>query len=185
MAIWAAVIGGGISLLGGMFGSNNGPQQGSNSPAYYDPYAPYRANAAQQLQELMQNPGNVAQNPVYGAMLTAAQRQAASQGYNGSGNALVAAANAGGQAYQQQFNDLAMLSGANQSPANGAMLATNQGNTNNYMQSQIWSNLGNMAGRGVYNYNNPPGGGGGTSWWNNIFGGGGSNNENTTMGDWT
>jgi hypothetical protein len=111
----------------------------------------------------MKDPSLAQKSPVYEAMFQAAQRQSASQGYNGSGNALVAAANAGGQAYQQDFNDLAMLSGASANPAQAAGLAANQGNYNNsyntQMQQQMWGNLGGIVGRGVYNYNNPTGGG--------------------------
>jgi len=165
MAIWAAVIGGGISLLGGMLSNddnNNGAQKGANSPAYYDPYAPYRANAAQQLQALMQDPiKGTESTPTYIAMLQAATRQAASQGYNGSGNALVAAANAGGQAYQQTFNNLAMLSGAEQSPAQAAALASQQGNYNQQyqqqMNNQMWGNIGSVVGRTIA-------GGSGSGW---------------------
>src|ERR1700743_1042122 len=113
---WGIVATVGGSILGGVLsGNSNNAQSGSNTPGYYDPYAAYRGNAAAQLNGMMQN-YNPQSNPVYSSMIQAAQAQAASQGYNGSGNALVAAANAGGQAYQQQFNDLAMLSGASSSP---------------------------------------------------------------------
>lgn len=141
-----AVIGGGLiaGAMGG--GGSGGAQSGSNNPGYYDPYAQYRGAAANQLNNLMTN-YNPADNPVYESMLQAAQRQAASQGYNGSGNALVAAANAGGQAYQQQFNNLAMLSGAEQSPAQGAMLAAQQGNYNQQMNQNMWGGMGSLFGR--------------------------------------
>jgi len=51
--------------------------------------------------------------------MQAGQRQLAAQGYTGSGNALVEAAEASGQVYQQEFNNLAMLSGANANPGAG------------------------------------------------------------------
>ena len=117
---WAAVAGIGGSLLAGFLGGKSSQKKsgaqtgGPTNPSYYDPYAPYRPNAAAQLQSLMQDPSQVQSTPEYAAMLTAAGRSSAAQGYNGSGNALVAAANAGGQAYQQAFNNLAMLSGAEQ-----------------------------------------------------------------------
>lgn len=146
--IWGAVIGAAATIGAGYLGSQGGggAQSGSNNPGYYDPYAQYRGNAAQQLNVMMNN-YTPETNPVYGAMLQAAQRQAASQGYNGSGNALVAAANAGGQAYQQQFNNLAMLSGAEQSPAQGAMLAAQQGNYNQQMNQNMWGGMGSLFGR--------------------------------------
>lgn len=151
-----AVIGGGL-IAGAMSGGGGGgAQSGSNNPGYYDPYAQYRGAAAQQLNNLMTN-YNPADNPVYESMMQAAQRQAASQGYNGSGNALVAAANAGGQAYQQQFNNLAMLSGAEQSPAQAGALAAGQGNYNQYMNQQMWGGMGSLFGRlgsSIFNNNN-------------------------------
>lgn len=150
-----ATIGGSI-IAGAMNSGGGGAQSGSNNPGYYDPYAQYRGNAAQQLNGMMNN-YTPETNPVYGAMLQAAQRQAVSQGYNGSGNALVAAANAGGQAYQQQFNNLAMLSGAEQSPAQAGALAAGQGNYNQYMNQQMWGGMGSLFGRlgsSIFNNNN-------------------------------
>jgi hypothetical protein len=144
---WAAVATiGGTVIAGAISGGGGSAQSGSNNPGYYDPYAQYRGNAAQQLNGMMNN-YDPASNPVYGAMLQAAQRQAASQGYNGSGNALVAAANAGGQAYQQQFNNLAMLSGAEQSPAQAGALAAQQGNYNQQMNQNMWGGMGSLFGR--------------------------------------
>lgn len=144
---WGIVATVGGSLLGGVLsGSGNNAQSGSNTPGYYDPYSQYRGNAASQLNQMMLN-YNPQQNPVYGSMIEAAQRQGASQGYNGSGNALVAAANAGGQAYQQEFNNLAMLSGANTNPAQAGALAAQQGNYNQQMNDQMWGGLGSMFGR--------------------------------------
>lgn len=143
---WATVATIGGSLIAGAMSGGGGSSSGSASPGYYDPYAQYRGAAAQQLNQLMTN-YNPANNPVYESMMQAAQRQAASQGYNGSGNALVAAANAGGQAYQQQFNNLAMLSGAEQSPAQAGALAAYQGNYNQQMNQNMWGGLGSLFGR--------------------------------------
>lgn len=177
--IWGTVATIGGSLLAGYLGNKenkkSGPQQGSNSPAYYDPYAPYRPNAAAQLQSLMQDPSQVQTTPEYAAMLEAAGRTSAAQGYNGSGNALVAAANAGGQAYQQAFNNLAMLSGANQSPAQASMLAANQGNYNQNMNNNMWGGLGTIFGRLGPAVGNMFGGGGG---------GGGGGGMNFNDGTW-
>lgn len=167
---WGIVATIGGSIVGGLLSSNNGAQSGSNNPGYYDPYAPYRGGAASQLNNMMTN-YNPANNPVYESMLQAAGRQSASQGYNGSGNALVAAANAGGQAYQQQFNNLAMLSGASFNPAQGAGMATQQGNYNQQMNQNMWGGLGSIFGRlggSIFS----GGGGGGSGGGGDIVGGG-------------
>ena len=145
---WATVatIGGSL-IAGAMSGGGGGGSSGAASPGYYDPYAQYRGAAAQQLNALMANPSQITTMPEYNAMLQAAQRQAAAQGYNGSGNALVAAANAGGQAYQQAFNNLAMLSGAEQSPAQAGALAAYQGNYNQQMNQNMWGGIGSLVGQ--------------------------------------
>lgn len=161
---WAAVATLGGTIIGGLMSGKEKKQQaqqGSNSPAYYDPYAPYRSNAAQQLNSLMSDPSQVTSTPEYAAMLTAAGRSAASQGYNGSGNAIVAAAQAGGQAYQQAFNNLAMLSGAEQNPAQASALAAQQGNWNQQNQQNMWGGLGGIFGRLAGNIGNSWGSGGG------------------------
>ena len=106
---WGLVATAGIGLVGSLIGGGGGSGSGSSSPTVYDPYAPYRGAAAKQLQQLMANPSSIQSSPVYQADMQAAGRTMAAQGYTGSGNALVASAQAGGQAYQQQFNNLAML----------------------------------------------------------------------------
>ena len=143
-----------ITVVGSALSSNNSNSGGSSSSgsassgsqAAYDPYAPYRGAAATKLNALMADPSSVQQLPEYKADMQAASRTMAAQGYTGSGNALVASANAGGQAYQQAFNNLAMLAGAGQSPAYAAGLAANQGNYNQQAQNQMWGQIGNIAG---------------------------------------
>jgi hypothetical protein len=164
---WGIVATVGGSIVSGLIAGNNkgasAPAAAAN-PAYYDPYSAYRGQAASQLNNLMLNPMTyLDQTPEYQSMLTAAQRQAASQGYNGSGNALVAAANAGGQAYQQAFNNLATLSGAAQSPAQAGYLAASQGNYNQQMNQQMWGGLGSIFGRLGPGIASAFGGGGGSS----------------------
>lgn len=153
---WGYIGGAAVSLVGGaLLGGGGGPS--SQQQQVYDPYAPYRGAAAQKLNALMADPSTLTSLPEYQAQMQAASRAMAAQGYTGSGNALVAAANAGGQAYQQAFNNLAMLSGAGQSPAYGAS-AAEQGNlANQQMQNQMWGQIGNAVGQGInpwYNSSN-------------------------------
>lgn len=91
-------------------------QQLQQSAQQADPMAAYRAQYAQQLQQLQQNPSSVANMPGYQAGLDAVQRSLAAQGYTGSGNMMAALQKYGGDFYQQQFNNLANLAGANISP---------------------------------------------------------------------
>lgn len=79
-----------------------------------DPFAQYRPDYAARLSKLASDPSSIADTATYKARLQAAERTMAAQGYTGSGNALAAAADAGAAAYQQEFDNLAMLSGAAQ-----------------------------------------------------------------------
>lgn len=153
---WGMIGGAAVSVIGGALLSKHGGGGGSTPSAQqqqvYDPYAPYRGAAAQKLNALMADPSTLTSLPEYQAQMQAASRAMAAQGYTGSGNALVAAANAGGQAYQQAFNNLAMLSGAGQSPAYGAS-AAEQGNlAGQQMQNQMWGQIGKAVGQGIDAY---------------------------------
>jgi hypothetical protein len=86
----------------------------------------------------------------------------AAQGYTGSGNALVAAANAGGQAYQQQFNNLATLAGANYNPAGAAQIQSNNASNAYNQNNDTMANLGGVANQFMNAYNNSGGLGPGT-----------------------
>ena len=128
-----------------------------------DPFAPYRAEYAQKLSNLANDPSSIEDTSVYKARMKAAERVLAAQGYTGSGNALVAAADAGATAYQQEFDNLAMLSGAAQgqgarSSAYGTAAGQQQGNYatssgnvrdtgNSYLSgiAGIGNNLANLA----------------------------------------
>ena len=154
---WGYIGGAAVSVVGGALLGGGGSTPSSQQQQVYDPYAPYRGAAAQKLNALMADPSTISSLPEYQAQMQAASRAMAAQGYTGSGNALVAAANAGGQAYQQAFNNLAMLSGAGQSPAYGAS-AAEQGNlAGQQMQNQMWGQIGNAVGQGInawYNSSN-------------------------------
>ena len=154
---WGAVGAAAVSVVGGALinkshsSSNKGYSQAAQQ---MDPYGPYRDQMAKKLNDLVNNPSSINNTPEYKARIQAAQRMMAAQGYTGSGNALVAAANAGGDAYQQAFNNLAMLSGANQAPGNGAMAAAQGKAQSNQQALQGYSGVANSliyAGQKAYN----------------------------------
>jgi len=121
---WVAVGAAAVTVVGGYLSSKQQQKAQSKAASQYqaaaDPYAPYRASAAEKLNSLMSNPASITTTPEYKARLDAAARTMAAQGYTGSGNALAAAAQAGGDVYQQAFNNLALTSGAGQNPATAA-----------------------------------------------------------------
>lgn len=151
---WGMVGAAAVSVVGGYFANKDkgGGGGSSSSGGAYDPYAPYRAGAAERLNALMENPQQIQQLPEFDAAQQGAARVMAAQGYTGSGNALVAAAKASGDVYQQAFNNLAMLSGAGQSPASAASAADRQANYQQQAQNQMWGQLGNVAGRVIDHY---------------------------------
>ena len=158
---WIGVAIAGVGLANQLFGgggSGGGPSPGQIMQAT-DPYGPYRGAAATRLNSLMANPSSITSLPEYNAAMQGVQRQMAAQGYLGSGNALTAAADASGQAYQQAFNNLAMLAGANYAPGSGMGTAANVGQQN-WQNQQYW--LGQL-GTAVGN----------NSYLNGFFGGGG------------
>ncbi len=160
--VWAAIGAAAVTVVGGALMSDSGGGAGSSgnsNPAAYDPYSQYRPAAAQQLNALMKDPSS-AVNSGYGlAEQQAASRTMAAQGYTGSGNALVAAAQAGGNAYQQQFNDLAMLSGAGQAPASAMQASNQQANIQQGQTNQMWGQIGGLVGQGINAWNGSSSGG--------------------------
>lgn len=88
-----------------------------------DPYAAHRGAAASRLNALMADPSSIKDSAAYKARMQAGQRQLAAQGYTGSGNALVEAAEAAGTVYQQEFDNLARLAGADATPGAGYGMA--------------------------------------------------------------
>lgn len=121
---WVAVGAAAVTVVGGYIANKQKAKADAKTAAQYqataDPYAPYRADAAGKLNALMSNPNSITTTPEYKSRLDAAARTMAAQGYTGSGNALAAAAQAGGDVYQQAFNNLALTSGAGQNPATAA-----------------------------------------------------------------
>lgn len=154
----AAWVSAGVGLVGLYESSQNASssqQAAQQAQQAADPYAKYRGQAADQLNAFINNPNSydaVANSSVGQAYQQAAARTMASQGYTGSGNALVAAANAGGQAYQQEFNNLAMLAGANYSPASAAQIGANNAYNAYNQNNNTLSNLGGVANQFVTAY---------------------------------
>lgn len=162
---WGSIGAATISVVGGYLASKSSKHNTSNAQqaaAHMDPYGPYRSSAAAQLNALVQNPNSIATTGDYKARQLAASRLMAAQGYTGSGNALVAASNAGGAAYQQAFNNLAMLSGAGVAPGSGAMQSAQLQQQNNQNTLNGYSNAANSlvyAGQNLWNHyygNTPP-----------------------------
>lgn len=152
---WGLVGAAAVTVVGGYLSSKGSKSSGSSSStAAYDPYAQYRPAAASKLNDLMNNPDSIQDLPEYKADMQAASRTSAAQGYTGSGNALVAAANAGGQAYQQAFNNLSMLAGAGQSPAAAQSAANQQANYQQQASNQMWGQVGNVAGQAINGFSN-------------------------------
>ncbi|MDE3021614.1 MAG: hypothetical protein KGI54_07110 [Pseudomonadota bacterium] len=184
--VWAAIGAAAVTVVGGalMSGGSGGGGAGNSSAAAYDPYASYRPAAAQQLNALQANPGSAIDSGYGQALQQGASRAMASQGYTGSGNALVAAAQAGGTAYQQEFNNLVTLSGAGQSPANAMQASNAQANVQQQQSNQMWGQIGNLVGQGINAYNSPSGGTPATSMPsydpNNGYGLGGGTYNNVT-----
>jgi hypothetical protein len=151
-AITAAVIGTAGAMYAAKKSSDAAKDQaalGREAIEASDPFRQYRPQYATQLNALMSDPSSIANTPEYKARQQAAARQLAAQGYTGSGNAIIEAATAGGESYQQAFNNLAMLSGAAATPGGGYSSAI-QGNAaanDNYLSSLsgVANNLSNTA----------------------------------------
>jgi hypothetical protein len=103
--------------------------------AVADPFAPYRAQYAAQLQQLQANPSSLVNTPGYQAGLQALQRTQAAQGFLGSGNAQVDLLNYGGQVYNQQMQLLESLAG--QGGAGVGTAANIQGSAADLMGSSL------------------------------------------------
>lgn len=160
---WVAVGAAAVTVVGGYLSSKQQQKAQQKAADKYaataDPYAQYRDAAAQKLNALMNDPASIESTPEYKARLNAAARTMAAQGYTGSGNALAAAAQAGGDVYQQAFNNLALTSGAGQNPAVAAggvaELATNAANTRADNNAQL-INSGVYWGQKAYDAWNKP-----------------------------
>lgn len=151
-AITAAAIGAGTAIYASKQASKQAKEQNKlarEGIAAADPFASYRPKYAEQLDKLMSDPSSITSTPEYKARMDAAARQLAAQGYTGSGNAILEAANAGGAAYQQAFQNLGQLAGAGVTPGGGydsAMQSMSEGNAQKLSAySGVANNIGNLA----------------------------------------
>lgn len=113
-----------LGLVGSIFGAKKAKKQAKQDKemmerqiAAMDPYGPYRAAAAERLNSLTED--NVTQTQQFKTRQDAVARQMAAQGFTGSGNALIAASQAGGESYQQEFDNLARMAGIDKQPGAG------------------------------------------------------------------
>jgi len=160
---WMDYLSTGLGLVQGVQGVLGGNSQDANaSQNAIDPFAPYRAQYAQQLNQLMSNPASVTSLPGYQFLqdqgMQTVQRGLSAQGKTVSGQEQLALQEQGqGLANKylgDQYTRLAQLSGANASPGAGGT-AYNQVNANNQAASQAgWSQLGTLA-AGAAAPNNP------------------------------
>lgn len=151
-AVTAAAIGAGTAIYAQKSASKQAKAQNKLAREGIDaadPFKQYRGKYAEQLDKLMTDPSSITSTPEYKARLDAAARQMAAQGYTGSGNAILEAANAGGAAYQQAFSNLGQLAGAGVTPGGGydqALAAQSEGSAQKLSAyAGVANNLGNLA----------------------------------------
>lgn len=161
-AITAAAIGTAGTIYASKKASSDAKKQakmGQEAIAAADPFAQYRPGYAKQLDELMRDPSSIQNTPEYKARLEASSRQLAAQGYTGSGNAILEAANAGGAAFQQAFQNLSQLSGAGVTPGGGygTALSANQAANDTAISGTagVVNNLANLATQVGSRFNKP------------------------------
>lgn len=116
-----------------------------------DPFGKYRPEFAQKLQDLMNDPSSIVDTPEYKARQEAAARAMSAQGYTGSGNAIIEAAEAGGASFQQAYNNLSNLAGVGATPGAGygqALQSQENAQSQNLNALQgVGNNLVNLAER--------------------------------------
>jgi hypothetical protein len=134
-----------------------GGLKSSGATSATDPYAQYRPQAAQQLNQLMNQPSAALSQPGYQQTLTEglkqAQRGAAATGQLQSGAEMAALQSQGqnvfGSYYNTLLGNLMQMSGASQSPASGAVAAQQIAASKQNLQQQqlgtITSGLGSIA----------------------------------------
>ena len=123
----------GVANSMGAFGGGGGSgQAGGSTGQQYDPYAPYRDQAAQQLNNLINNPSQAMAQPGYQQQLQQGIQQTnrgmAASGQLSSGQEQSALMSQGqntfGSYYNSQLANLMQLSGASASPAAAAQAQT-------------------------------------------------------------
>jgi hypothetical protein len=151
-AITSAAISAGTAIYGSRQARRQADQQNQlarEGIEAADPYRAFRGEAAERLNNLMKDPSKITETGAYKARMQAVQRQLAAQGYTGSGNALVEAAEAAGTVYQQEFENQGRLAGAFTTPGGGydtaASTMANAGAQNLSATGGVGNNLANLA----------------------------------------
>lgn len=115
------------SGLYGLYQANQMKKLSQQAMDRSDPFGPERAQYAQRLRELYADPSGVQNLPGYKAGLQAVERKMASQGYNNSGNMMLALHDYGGRAFDSEANRLGTLAGAGMQPDARAAIMARQG----------------------------------------------------------
>jgi len=155
---FGAIAGAAVSVVGGALLSSG---SSSSASAAADPFASQRPQYQAQLQSLMANPSSVTSTPGYqfqlqqGLQATQATNAARGLGSSGMNDAAQTqyAEGLASSTYQQDFNNLALLSGATTGSPAAASQAITAGN------ASAAAGLGTIAGgigKAVTAYNNQP-----------------------------
>jgi hypothetical protein len=150
--VTAAAIGAATTVGSAYMANKQAKKQGKmaqESIAASDPFGKYRPEYAEKLNKLMEDPSSITDTPEYKARQTAAARQMSAQGYTGSGNAIIEAAEAGGASFKEAADRLGGLAGAGATPGAGyanAMESQQAGDAQKLSAYQgVASSLGNLA----------------------------------------
>jgi hypothetical protein len=127
-----------------------------------DPFAKYRPEYGEKLQSLMNDPSSIVNTPEYKARQEAAARAMSAQGYTGSGNAIIEAAEAGGKSFQQAYENLSNLAGVGATPGAGYGQALQSQENAQSQQLSAYQGVGNNLVTLAERYGNRGGGGGQT-----------------------
>ena len=156
------------SMTSGGGGGGSG-QAGGSTGQQYDPYAPYRDQAAQQLNNLINNPSQAMAQPGYQQQLQQGIQQTnrgmAASGQLSSGQEQSALMSQGqntfGSYYNSQLANLMQLSGASASPAAAAQAQTQANLARSSIGQQNLQNMVSGAGaiiggvnQGINNWGN-------------------------------
>ena len=150
-------------------GGGGGGGGGSSTGQQYDPYGPYRNQAATQLNSLMNNPSQAMSQPGYQQTLQqgiqTTNRGMAASGQLSSGQEQASLQNLGqntfGSYYNAQLANLMQLSGASQTPAAAGQAQTQANLARSTINTQNLTNMASGAGaliggvnQGVNNWGN-------------------------------
>lgn len=139
----------GLSALSGIYGLQQSRELRKLAQMALDrsdPFGSERASYAARLRELYADPSQVERLPGFKAGLTAVERKMASQGYNNSGNMMLALHDYGGRMFDAEAARLAELAGAGMRPDTASFLSGRAGASN--LASRSLASLG-YAARGL------------------------------------